>query len=119
MTTLTIPSGVTSIGRTAISRCASLTEVTIPNTVATIGAFAFEANPNLTTLTIPASVASIDKRAFSYCKNLVGVYFGGNAPVLGKDDVFHGNPTTQVYYRPGTTGWGKTFGGCPTIPWKP
>jgi hypothetical protein len=51
------------------------------------------------------------------CVKLAGVYFKGNAPSLGMD-VF-GADTTTVYYLPGTSGWGPTFGGRPTALWNP
>src|SRR5262249_40996230 len=43
-------------------------------------------------------------------------YFEGNAPVAG-NDVFKSDNSPTVYYLPGTTGWGSTFGGIPTAPW--
>jgi uncharacterized repeat protein (TIGR03803 family) len=49
---------------------------------------------------------------------LVGVYFKGNAPSLGSD-VFYLDGSATVYYLPGTTGWGSTFGGLPTALWQP
>ena len=47
-----------------------------------------------------------------------GVYFQGNAPAAGSD-VFDGDNEATVYYLPGTTGWGTTFGGLPTALWVP
>jgi hypothetical protein len=86
----TIPAGVSGIGQSAFSGCARLTAVTIPNSVTTIG-----------------------KKAFSDCTVLTSVYFAGNAPSLGSG-VFY-SPTT-IFYLPGTTGWGATFDGRPTVP---
>ena len=48
----------------------------------------------------------------------MSVCFKGNAPVVGKD-VFEDTRDLTVYYLPGTTGWGKSFGGRPTAIWKP
>ena len=31
--------------------------------------------------------------------------------------MFSGADKATVYYLPGTTGWGKEFGGQPTAPW--
>ena len=33
--------------------------------------------------------------------------------------VFSGDNNATVYYLPGTTGWGSTFGGRPTVLWNP
>jgi hypothetical protein len=32
-------------------------------------------------------------------------------------DVFAGDTNATVFYLPGTTGWGATFGNRPTAPW--
>jgi len=48
----------------------------------------------------------------------MGVYFLGNAPI-GGSAVFSGANNATVYYLAWTTGWGSTFGGCPTALWKP
>jgi hypothetical protein len=88
---------------------------TIPNSVAKIRDRAF-CECNLTNVTIPCSVGSIEQLAFGYCSNLTGVYFQGNAPSLDSRGFDHASKAS-VYYLPGTTGWGSTFGGLPTAPW--
>jgi hypothetical protein len=112
----TIPNGVTSIGDLAFYLCTSLTNVTIPNSVTSIGNHAFWECTSLTTITIPSGVTSIGNYTFCDCTNLTGVYFQGNAPSLGSD-VFNYDNKATVYYLPGTTGWGTSFGGRPTAPW--
>jgi len=104
---------VSNIGDGAFIGCSSLTNITIPTSVTSIGANAFM-GCGLTSLTIPGSVTSIGRGAFYSCNRLTGVYFLGNAPSLGSD-VFYGATNATVYYLPGTTGWGKIFGGRPTV----
>jgi hypothetical protein len=87
----TIPDSVTSIGHGAFSFCGILTNVTIGN-----------------------SVSSIGSSAFVSCGSLTKVYFQGNAPSIGNQYVFADDNNATVYYLPGTTGWGTTFGGLPT-----
>jgi hypothetical protein len=91
----TVPDSVTSIGNDAFSDCTSLTNVTIGNSVTNIGGY-----------------------AFLQCSSLTSVYFQGNAPSLGSA-VFYGDNNAPVYYLPGTTNWGTTFGGLPTVLWNP
>ena len=94
----TIPDSVTSIGPTAFYGCTGLTSVTIPNS---------------------ASFATVEHRWFEGCTGLTGVYFQGQAPVLSwlTPTIFDADGQMTVYYLPGTTGWGTTFGGRPTALW--
>ena len=112
----TIPASVTSIEREAFGNCACLTGVIIPNSIINIGECAFLSCYNLTSVTIPNSVTHIQASAFDSCTILTGVYFQGNAPILGETVFRYANHAT-VYYLPGATGWGATFGGRPTVLW--
>ena len=82
---------------------------TIPNSVTTIGADAFSPCTGLTNVRSPTA-SPVSGAAFGYCTSLKGVYFQGNAPSLGGSNVFDGDNNATVYYLPGTTGWGSTFG---------
>ena len=64
LTSVAIPSSVTSIGSSAFSGCTGLTSVTIPNSVTSIGSSAFSSCAGLTSVTIPSSVTSIGSSAF-------------------------------------------------------
>ena len=116
LTIVTIGNNVASIGDYAFYGCSSLTDATIAS--GAIGDYAFAYCTSLTSVTIPNSVTSIGDGAFSGCTSLTSVYFQGNAPSVGSA-VFGGDNNATVYYLPGTTGWGWTFGGCPTALWPP
>ena len=93
------------------------TSYTIPDSVTSIGKGAFEFGTHLTSVTIPDGVTRIGDGTFEGCTSLVGVYFSGNAPSLGLY-VFEYDNNATVYYLPGTTGWGATYGdGLPTALW--
>jgi len=68
-------------------------------------------------VTIGSGVASIGDAAFLVCNKLSAIYFLGNAPSIGSDNISGYNAT--VYYLPGTTGWGTTFDYVPTMLWNP
>jgi hypothetical protein len=123
LTDITIPNSITLIGDYTFSSCVRLTNATIPSSVTSIGAYAFSSCGSLTNVTIPASVTSIGSYAFSECNNLKAVYLQGNAP-RGDETVFYDNNEVTLltlYYLPGTTGWGSTFGfdSAPTVLWNP
>jgi hypothetical protein len=91
---------------------------TIPNSVTNIGDWAFWPDSGLTSVTISGSVTNIGSSAFAGCSGLIGVYFTGNAPTVGSSAFDYDNNAT-IYYLPGTTGWGPTFAGHPTVLWNP
>ncbi len=73
LASVTIPDGVTSIGRSAFSGCESLTSVTIPDGVTTVEDYAFSGCESLTSVTIPDGVTSIYVGAFDRCKSLADI----------------------------------------------
>ncbi|HXR03818.1 MAG TPA: leucine-rich repeat domain-containing protein [Verrucomicrobiae bacterium] len=132
---ITIPDVINGLPVTTIASGAfdnpgglGLTNIIMGANVTTIGNYAFASCYSLTSLTIPNSVTSIGSGAFAFCDKLKSVYFQGNAPNADSSVFFHWSifppiyeppPPTTVYYLPGTTGWGTTFGGCPTVLWNP
>jgi len=115
LTSVTIPSSVTNIGASIFYDCTSLTSATIHDGVTNIPEGMFYACNRLTSVTIPASVTSLGSSAFAGCTALTAVYFQGNAPGDGSDTSVFSGDTNTVYYLPGTTGWGPTFDGRPTV----
>jgi len=135
-----IPDSVTSVGKLAFSGCANLVSVTVGNSVTNIGDDAFSWCNHLTSITIPDSVTRIGSNAFystrlvnvtigngvtyigdeafGWCTFLEGLYFKGNAPGLGSGVFGIVDHNAIVYYLPGTTGWGPTFGGLHTVLWQ-
>jgi hypothetical protein len=72
VTSIAIPSSITTIGSDVFGDCSSLTSVTIPASVTSIGDYAF-AGCGLTSVTIPNSVSSIGSEAFAYCYGLTNI----------------------------------------------
>jgi hypothetical protein len=114
---ITLPDSVTYMGYNAFHNCSQLTQINLPHHLATLGEGAFSDCIHLTNITIPYSVTQIKGAAFFNCSNLASVYFDGQAPIPGIPNVFGGAYPLTVYYRPGTTGWGETFAGRPTVAW--
>ena len=111
----TVPNGVGTIADGAFLDCRRLTSVTIPNSVFSIEGFAFYYCEGLTSVTIGTSVPHIADQAFAYCFRLTNITCLGNAPTLGADVFAYVNGSAKVYYFPGTSGWGPTYDGLPTV----
>lgn len=71
--TVTIPDGVTSIGKDACWGCDALKSITIPDSVISIGDKAFARCTALENITIPNSVINIGDGAFMYCESLQSI----------------------------------------------
>ena len=84
LTSLTLPSSVTSIGSSAFEGCRSLTSLILPSSVTEIGSSAFSGCSGLTSLTLPSSVTSIDGRAFYGCSSLFGLTLPSSVTSIGK-----------------------------------
>ena len=83
LTSLTIPSSVTSIGWSAFSGCSGLTSLTIPSSVTSIGWYAFEGCSGLTSLTIPSSVTEIGRETFMGCSGLTSLTIPSSVTSIG------------------------------------
>ncbi len=117
-----MPGTVTNVGDYAFYYCENLTGISLSDKLTAIGSYAFNNCQSLTTITIPSGVNFIGDQAFGW-SSLSKIYLLGNAPVIGSDlflgDIYLANNNAYVYYLPGTTGWGTTFDGLPTVLWNP
>ena len=84
LSSITIPNTVTSMGNYSFYSCSSLSSITIPNTVTSIGESAFYNCSSLTSIVIPNSVLTIGNTAFMYCTNLENVVFSDHLQSIGK-----------------------------------
>ena len=124
LTSIDIPSGVTSISYGAFYYCESLTSVTIPTTVTSIGDAAFYKCSSLTDVTIPNSVLTIGDTAFMYCLNLKKVVFSDHLQSIGKQAFYQCEKLTdfKVYgynvakQYPLTTVGEQAFALCYSLP---
>ncbi|MBR5822426.1 MAG: leucine-rich repeat protein [Alistipes sp.] len=121
-TSVTIGSGVTTIGDYAFYNCDSLTSVTIPNSVTTIGRDAFYGctgelivNCNIpsasnsydgafysskfTSVTIGSGVTTIGDYAFYYCSSLTSVTIPDSVTTIGDYAFYICDSLTSVYCK--------------------
>ena len=113
LTSLTIPSGVTSIGYRAFSGCSGLTSLTIPSSVTEIGESAFQGCSGLTSLTIPSGVTSIGWGAFSGCSGLTSLTIPSSVTSIGGGAFKGCSGLTSLTIPSSVTSIGEqTFEGC-------
>ncbi len=113
LTSLTIPSGVTSIGYSAFWGCSGLTSLTLPSSVTSIGNYAFTDCSGLTSLTLPSSVTSIGDYAFQDCSGLTSLTIPSGVTSIGNQAFYDCSGLTSLTIPSGVTSIGNyAFYGC-------
>ena len=113
LTSLTIPSGVTSIGGYAFWGCSGLTSLTIPSSVTEIGGYAFSGCSGLTSLTIPSGVTSIGGYAFYDCSGLTSLTIPSSVTEIGRYAFYGCSGLINLTIPSGVTEIGsEAFEGC-------
>ena len=97
LTSITIPSSVTSLGSDCFYGCRGLTSITIPSSVTSLGKSCFYGCSGLTSITIPSSVTSFGNCCFEDCSGIETVYFKGKVP---KNTSQSEIPTTTIIKVP-------------------
>lgn len=118
LTNVVLSTNLTAIGRYAFYGCSSLLTSTLPDKITSIGTYAFARCAGLSALTLPNNLTNLGSHAFDSCSGLTRVFFKGNAPASDAT-VFASATNALVFYVPGATNWGATFGGAPARFWNP
>ena len=85
VTSVTVPSGVTSIEDSAFAGCTSLKSVTLSEGLNKIGGMVFVGCSALETINIPACVTTIAPQVFRDCDSLKNVTLSDGLTVLGSE----------------------------------
>ena len=91
-----IPSGVTTIGKSAFSICKYLTSIKIPSSVTKIEFGAFESCTSLLSIEIPNNVTNIGDYAFYNCTSLTSIVIPSSVNYVG-DKAFYRCESLTIY----------------------
>ena len=80
---VTIPTGVSSIGRYSFAGCSALTSVPLPKTVVTIDVCAFQNCSSLSSVNIPTGVTTISNYTFDGCSALSSISLPKTVKTIG------------------------------------
>ncbi len=116
LTSLTLPSGVTSIGESAFTGCSGLTSLTLPSCITTIDDCTFYGCSGLTSLTLPSSVTSIGGSAFYGCSGLTSLTLPSGVTSIGEYAFSGCSGLTSLTLPSGVTSIGDyAFSGCRSL----
>ena len=115
LTSISLPSSLTTIENGAFSRSVNLTKITIPSAVTKLETYTFYNCQKLSSITLPATLTTLDEQVFTGCKTLTSITIPKNVSQIGgycfmgctvlKDITFTGSaPSFKTYTFYGVTG---------------
>lgn len=108
---------IKSIGAMAFYRSTSLTSITIPSSVTSIEYGAFAGCINLPSITIPESVTTIGERMFYNCHSLVSIVLPENLTTISNEMFYHCENLASVKIPEKVKKIGASaFNGCNALP---
>ena len=115
ITSITLPSTLTSISYGAFENCKKLETAVIPDSIKTIEAFAFNDCESLKNITLPEGIENIKHSAFSYCSSLEKVVFPSTVKKLGSSSFASCTSLTEVILPEGIEDIGAAFAHCTAL----
>ena len=96
ITEIHLPTGITSIGDSAFQNCTGLTELQLPTGITSIGANAFRSCTRLTEIVVPDSVETIGDNAFFDCSGLTSLRLSQGLKTLGANVFLSCDSLTEI-----------------------
>ena len=113
LTSVTIPSSVTSLGDYCFSGCSNLSSIIIPSSVTSLGEYCFGYCSNLTSITIPSSVTSLGEYCFYRCERMTSITIPSSVTSLGKSCFYNCSSLTSITIPSSVTSLGTScFNDC-------
>ena len=96
ITEIHLPTGITLIGDSAFRSCTGLTELHLPTGITSIGDSAFRSCTGLTEIVVPDSVETIGDKAFYDCSGLTSLRLSQGLKTLGANVFLRCNSLTEI-----------------------
>ena len=85
LVSVSLPEGITEIGKGAFALCTSLEQVNFPESLTCIDSNAFQGCTKLTEVHLPAALKDFGARPFGGCSNLTGIWVDAENPYFTND----------------------------------
>lgn len=113
LSSVVLPSTVTSLGTSAFEDCSALAAVNIPDGVTTLDAYTFSGCSSLRTIDLPASVSSLASYCFAECTYIESITCRATTPPEANGSTFSGVnymipiyvPQSSLEQYPSAEGW--------------
>ena len=116
LSSITIPNGVTTIGKTAFCTCTSLSSINIPNSVTSIGDMAFNNCSSLVSVTLGNGITSIGNNVFDNCSSLTSIKIPDQVTYIGNSAFYNCSSLTSINIPNSVMGIGAmAFEGCTSL----
>ena len=113
LTSITIPSSVTSLGENCFSGCSGLTSITLPSSVTLLGFGCFWGCSGLTSITLPSSVTLLGYGCFWGCRSLVSITIPSSVTYLDYDCFSGCSGLETVYFKGNVLTFSDSKAGIP------
>lgn len=98
LTSVTLPTTITTIGTSAFNYCTSLVSIALPNSLTTIDGGAFNMCTSLISITFPSSLTTVGINAFSSCYSLKFVTIPSTITTIGNNAFSSCSSLTSITY---------------------
>jgi photosystem II stability/assembly factor-like uncharacterized protein len=109
ITSITIPSGVVNVGQYAFNTCSSLASVSIPNSVTVLGYGVFFNCTKLSQLSLPAYLSAISDECFSY-SGLTTISIPSTVNSISNSAFWNCNNLTDIHVDGANTSYSSSNG---------
>ena len=116
LTSITIPSSVTSLSESCFKGCSGLASITIPSSITSLGESCFSGCRGLTSITIPSSIKSLGKECFYVCAALTSITIPSSVTSLGASCFWECRGLTSITIPSSVTSLGENcFAYCTSL----